>query len=116
MFRKIRRGRQKCINPASSFAYDRLEQRNLLSVTQLFDGGQLSVDISDPMCVATLDVTDGIVTVNGITVDADAQPLAVEQVQRITFTGTDGLLDARVELDGDFNTGDLQDIEFSWLQ
>lgn len=112
MFRKIRRGRQKCINPASSFAYDRLEQRNLLSVTQLFDGGQLSVDISDPMCVATLDVTDGIVTVNGITVDADAQPLAVEQVQRITFTGTDGLLDARVELDGDFNTGDLQDIEF----
>ena len=62
-------------NKRVEFSYDRMEPRQFLTVTSSFDAGTLSIELSEQMDRANIEVIDDVVRVDGQIVDGD--PLAV---------------------------------------
>ena len=116
MFRTHRKNRRPSNTSNAEISYDRLEQRNLLSVSASFADGTLFVELTEPMDVATISTTLDFVTVNGFTVDGSSEPgnqmIVTDDIERISIDGN-GLTDASVNLGLQFNSGNLQDIIFS---
>ena len=116
MFRTHRKNRRPSNTSNAEISYDRLEQRNLLSVSASFADGTLFVELTEPMDVATISTTLDFVTVNGFTVDGSSEPgnqmIVTDDIERISIDGN-GLTDVSVNLGLQFNSGNLQDIIFS---
>ena len=62
-------------NKRVEFSYDRMEPRQFLTVTSSFDAGTLSIELSEQMDRANIEVIDDVVRVDGQIVDG--APLAV---------------------------------------
>ncbi len=75
MFRKPSRVDSVRGNKRVEFSYDRMEPRQFLTVTSSFDAGTLSIELSEQMDRANIEVIDDVVRVDGQIVDGD--PLAV---------------------------------------
>ena len=61
--------------------YQNLEQRNLLAVTSLFDGGVLSIGLNQGGETAIVNNVDNVVTVNNQQVDSDPNTAGVQALQ-----------------------------------
>lgn len=113
MIKKFRKRKNRKSNAATQ--YENLEARQLLAVSAVLDSGNLRIDLTEAMDVATLATNNGNVTLNGNTVDGDqgtagVQAVSVNDVSSLIIVAANDVDDAVVNLNGAFNTGDLNSI------
>ncbi len=100
--------------------YLTLEDRRMLSVSAVYDMGSLTIQLTEAGDEAIVDVNLGNVTVNGTPVDKNSempglQPVTVADVTHLSLQGNPGLIDLAVQLNGDFDSTDLESVSLSHI-
>ncbi|MEM7453065.1 MAG: hypothetical protein AAF456_01805 [Planctomycetota bacterium] len=107
---KLRRKSRGCF-----CSYTPLEERRVLAAISGFDSGELSISLTEDNDSAWVSTDGGYVTVNGSrdldSTTAGVQEYQLEELSSLVINGNPGMLNQSVTLDGEYSTGDLENLE-----